>query len=288
MTDWINEFFGIKNAVSVPIIISLIVFVIGGLVKYSFQKIREYNERIKLRKTFYLLIERTLVDLKLKEKNTRDFYKTLKVDHNESWNLIHGPISYLDTFFELDFSDIYYSFRKRFFWSFCSRKKKEEAFHRVWSILRNLRFIESQIEPNMTSMVSKFSEYHGKYNNALTSYRKVFDDIMRDTNGTKMPKKDAKFLMDQDAIWHKWEQLEEDERVKYHITYNQAVKPILKLLRENSDLQITKVFDVQLLDCAYQYIQIETLLKNYQMQFYSYYLTYRASRRLLKKATEII
>ena len=288
MIDWINELFGIKNEVSVPIIISLIVFITGGIVNYSFQKIKEFNERIKLRKTFVLLLNRTQTDLKSKEKNTQKFYKTIKVVNNESWNLTHGPISYLDTFFELNFSDIYAAYRKKFFWSFCNRKKKEKPFHKIWSILRNLKFVESQIEPNMTSMISKFNEYHNKYNDALTSYRKVFDDLMRDTNGTKMPKKEATFLMSQDAIWHKWEQLEENERVKYHITYNQVVKPILELLRNNSDLQITKIFDVELLDCAHQYIQMETLLKSYHTQFYSHYLTYRASRRSLKKASEII
>ena len=36
MIEWINEFFGVKNEVSVPTLISIIVFIVGGIVNYLF------------------------------------------------------------------------------------------------------------------------------------------------------------------------------------------------------------------------------------------------------------
>lgn len=288
MIERINDIFGIENDVSVPIIISLIVFITGGIIGYIFQKIREYQHRIRLRKTFLLLVDQTATNLKSKEKHTRNFYPTLKVEHNGSWSLTNSPISYLDTFFELDFTEVYSAFRKKFFWSCSNRELKEKAFHKVWAILRNLKFVESQIEPNLNAMVSKFSEYHNLYNSSINKYRKFFDDVMRDTDGKEIPKKLAQFLMAQDKLWHKWEQQDETERVKYFVTYNQIVKPVIQLVKDNSDLPITKEIDVALLDCAHQFIQMDTLLKNYHEQFYVHHIAYRASRRSLKKTLKIL
>jgi len=57
MIDWINNTFGIKNDVSIPILISLIVFIVGGLASYILHKIREFSRRVRTRKIFYSLLD---------------------------------------------------------------------------------------------------------------------------------------------------------------------------------------------------------------------------------------
>lgn len=69
MIEWINEVFGISNEVSIPTLISIIVFVIGGLVNYLFYKLKEYNLRKSNRETFRHLLEEVSKDLKTKERN---------------------------------------------------------------------------------------------------------------------------------------------------------------------------------------------------------------------------
>jgi hypothetical protein len=288
MIESINNIFGITNDVSVPILISLIVFITGGFITYIFDKISAYQQRVQLRNTFLLLINQTTINLKTKEKYFQLFFPTLNVEHNDSWSLTNSPLSYLDTFFELNFADLYNAFRKKIFWSCSNKNLKNKAFHKVWSILRNLKFIESQIESNLNEMITKFTVYQNKYNESLLSYRKFFDDIIRDKNGKELPKELANFIVAQDKLWYKWEQKEESDRVKYFVTYNEIVKPVIELLKVNSSLPITKEIDVALLDCAHQYIQMEALLHAYQDLFYSHYMSYKASRRSLNKILKIL
>ena len=62
---------------------------------------------------FYLVIDEIVSDLKIKEKQTFRFYPTIKPEHETGWILPYTSVSYLETLFELDFNEIYYSFRKK-------------------------------------------------------------------------------------------------------------------------------------------------------------------------------
>ena len=84
MIEWINQTFGIENDVSVPTLISIIVFLIGGLTTFFFSKIRGLNDRKRTRKTVILLLNQILSDLGSKELNTFDFYKTINTEHRKS------------------------------------------------------------------------------------------------------------------------------------------------------------------------------------------------------------
>lgn len=108
MIDWINKFFGIKNEVSVPTIISLIVFITGGIINYIFLKIREFNDRKINRNTFNLIINEVYKDLKTKEKSIAEFYPQVSVKNEDNFIIKQTSISYLDTIFEIDFKEIYY------------------------------------------------------------------------------------------------------------------------------------------------------------------------------------
>jgi hypothetical protein len=291
MIEWINNTFGIKNDVSIPILISLIVFIVGGLASYVLHKIREFSSRIRTRKIFYSLLEEVIINLKVKEKHTYNFYPEIKTDHEGGWYLPYTTISFLETFFELDFNDIYFSFRKKFYWRFCSKKISYTAFNRIWSILRNLRFFEQKLERDLQKMISRFDSFHKEYGIKLEEYRKYHDDLSRKTKGVEIPKSEKKlydYLIALDKIWLEWQKLDEKKRTSFFITYNQLVKPVLELNRKNSDLQITQESSNLLLACEFQYIEMENTLNTYQKIFKQYYQTYRQARILLKKCLEII
>lgn len=103
MTDWINKFFGITNEVSVPTVISLFVFITGGIVNYLFIKIREFNDRKINRNTFYVIVKEFFKDLRKREKTIAEFYPQLSVTNENSFVVKQSIISYLDTVFEIDF-----------------------------------------------------------------------------------------------------------------------------------------------------------------------------------------
>ncbi len=288
MIEWINQTFGIKNEVSVPILVSLIVFIIGGFTSYLFTTISSHYDRKRQRKTFLFLLEEVLSDLKIKEKHTLAFYPKIKIDHKGSWNLPFKTIGYLPTFFELDFNSIYFSFRKKFFWSF-STNLKNKAFNKVWSILRNLAFLESKLEEDLEKMVSRFDVFHKQYGNKLEEYRKFHDDVSRQINGVKFPvseKQAYDYYMALDKIWLEWQNAE--DRTNFFVTYNQLVKPALNLNRNNPQIQVTQESNNHLLACTHQYIEMENTLEISQKTFKNYYENYRTSEKILKKCSKII
>jgi hypothetical protein len=291
MIDWINNTFGIKNDVSIPILISLIVFIVGGLASYILHKIREFSSRIRTRKIFYSLLDEVIKNLKEKEKNTKEFYPKIKTNHQGSWYLPYTTISFLETFFELDFNDIYFSFRKKFYWRLYSKDISYRAFNRIWSILRNLRFFEQKLERDLEKMVNRFDSFHKEYGIKLEEYRKYHDDFSRKTNGTLIPKSEIKlydYIMTLDKIWLDWQKLDEKKRTSFFITYNQLVKPVLELNKKNSGIPITQESNNLLLACAFQFIEMENTLNVYHKIFKQYYRTYREARVLLKKCLKII
>ncbi|TDP60705.1 hypothetical protein [Flavobacterium dankookense] len=289
--EWINNTFGIDNTVSVPTLISIVVFITGGIMTYLFTWIKDFNNRKNLRKTFYLLLEEVIQDLKIKEKHASEFYPQITVSHNGSWFLPHKPISYLETIFELDFKDNYYAFRKKFFWNFCSRKIRNRAYHKIWTILRTLKFFEERIDIDIENLVNKFDFFHKQYNTHLEEYRKYHDDLNRKYNGFRFPPTQRKlyeFLMAEDRIWKNWQDLGEENRTRFFVTYNQLIKLVLDLNKQNSDLEITQESDNLLLSCSFQFIEMENILNIYQLKFKQYHDNYKKSHRLLKKCLELI
>jgi len=291
MIEWLNNIFGIENNVSVPILISLIVFLIGGLASYIFNKVREFSSRVRTRRIFYSLLHGVIINLKIKEKHTYKFYPEIRINHEGGWYLPYTTISYLETFFELDFNDIYFSFRKKFYWKLCSKKIRYRAFNRIWSILRNLRFFEAKLEQDLEKMINRFDSFHKEYGINLEEYRKYHDDLSRNIEGMEIPKSELtlyNYLMAQDKIWLDWQQLDEKKRTSFFITYNQLVKPVLELNRKNSDLPITQEADDLLLACTHQFIEMENTLNIYQEIFKQYYRTYREAHIILEKCLNII
>ena len=289
MIDWLNNTFGIKNEVSVPILISLIVFLVGGLAKYILSRINDYNERLKTRTTIFLLIKEVIPDLKVKEKHTAEFYPTLTPSHRHSWQLKYTTVNYLETFFDLDFNEVYYAFRKKFFWS-CSKRIKNRAFHRIWATLRNLKFFENRIEKDLEDLTYRFGMFHKNYVEKLDIFRKKNDQMRMQFNG-RIPKSETRllnYLNAQNKIWTDWKEIDSEERTAYYTTYNHLVLPILELNRNNIELSFTNENTNALLDCVHQYIEIENVLKIYQNTFKLHSRNYRNGNRVLKKCLEII
>ncbi len=140
-------------------------------------------------------------------------------------------------------------------------------------------------------MVNRFDSFHKEYGVKLEEYRKYHDDLSRKTEGMKIPESEKKlydYLMAQDKIWLDWQQLDENKRTSFNITYNQLIKRVLELNRNNSELIITQEADDILLACTHQYIEMENTLNIYQEIFKQYYRTYREAHILLEKCLKII
>lgn len=291
MIEWINNFFGIKNEVSVPTFISIVVFFSGGFINYLLTILNSYSSRRSVRKTFYLVTSEIIANLKVKEKQALRFYPTIKPAHDKGWVFPYTSVSYLETLFELDFNEIYYSFRKRNDWSFCNKNIKNKAFHRIWATLRNLRFLETKLEKDLENMMLRFDVFHKEYNVKLEEYRKYHDSFCREIYGQNIDKSNSEliiFLESLSKIWYDWLQMDETKRTAYFITHDNLVKPILELNQLHKSINLTAESTNLLLACSFQYIEMVNVLNLYNYIFKNYYRDYRESNIILAKCISIL
>lgn len=287
--NWLNKFFGIENTVSAPIVISLVVFIIGGLVNYIRKSLQEYFNRKRIRKTFRLLIKEVVAELKIKEKLTKSFYSKISINLNSNWEFNYATISYLETFFELNFNETYYSFRKVFFWNFCN-KSGNRAFHLIWAILRKLKFFEERLQIDINDFEAKYNKCIEGYNSKLEEYRMYHDrltEVIKNKDVKEMDTEVYSYLKKQDEHWVSWQNLDENNRTTPYMTYNYIIKPILQLNRE-STLPIARESDDFLLGCTNQYIELENVFDTYKKVFKNYCWYYRKSYRVLIACLKLI
>lgn len=291
MIDWLNDTFGISSDVSVPTLISIIVFVIGGIVRYSFYLVKEYTKRARTRKTFYYLLKETVRNLRTKEKYSAEFFSKLKPEYEGEWYFPFSTLSYLETFFDLGFLELYQAFQKKNLWKFRTNQIRDKSFNRVWAVLRNLRFFEQRIVQELEEFNRKYEVAGQRYNESLEAYRVFHDNLARDSEGMQLPSTESRlynYLTTQDSIWFAWQQIEPERRTHPSITYNNLVKPISDLNKRNIDLPLALQTEQVIIACINQYIEIEGIFAHFYSVFKQYYFTYRSSRFILKKCLDIL
>lgn len=291
MVDWINKYFGVGNDISVPILVSLIVFIVGGFGTFVITVINGYFKRHNTRKRFKSLLLKLVDNLKDKEKNTQEFYQTIKIDHRGSWSYRHKPISYLEILYLIDFNEIHNAFYRKFVWRPLKLSSKEIAFHEIWDTLGDLKFLESRLEIELDNLFQNFNKFHSDYGSALSAYQEFHEGLLNKVNGTTIPvnKPDLiEYLDTQEKIWNRWHNMDEDKRTPSDITYTTIVNPIFKLNQKLPEVEYAHQSSKFILTCEHSYAEMLAVLKTYNSKFEGYYLSYGKSKNeLLKNIGEI-
>lgn len=290
LQKWINDIFGIDNEVSAPILITLTVFIIGGLVKLIFDQINAYLKRKSYRNTFYSIVEEIIKDCGKKERHIQGLLPTLNIDHKSHWTLSYSKLKYVNQLFKLPFEIIYGAFEKLFSCQ-CNKTIKRKAFHEIYSLLENINYFDSYIRPDMEQFIQNFNRRHDMYNLALSSFntlRDKFDFQIQGQTFTKGAGGIDDYAIEGNEIWKKWFELDEKERVHYKITYDYLVEPLLKLNKKFNELGFTLEQNMHLLECSAQFVEMENIMKRVSMTFTNHYYNFRTTRRKLKKCLNVI
>lgn len=285
MIEWLNNQFGIKNEISAPIIISVIVFIVGGIAQLITKIIVSSISRKRTRQTFYTLLNKTIKDITFKEKNLFIFYPDLNIKFKGNWLLKYKILGYLNNLFSLSFQETYFAFKKKpslFFWKY---KKRDDAFHTIWECLNNLKFLEERIESDLSNFQNTFNGFHKEYNSAMNEFVKYNDESNASYNGieeTEENSRDIDYLIKKQSIWQKWFDLGEPDRIGYFSTYNNIVLPILELNKEYTDIDLTRISNSLLVKCLHLYAEMENCLNTNRNKFKGIYFQYKYSRRKME------
>lgn len=290
LQKWINDIFGINNEVSAPILITLAVFITGGLVKLIFDQINAFLKRKSYRNTFYSIVEEIIKDCGKKERQIQGLLPTLNIDHKSHWTLSYSKLKYANQLFNLPFEIIYGAYEKIFFCQ-CKKAIKRKAFHEIYSLVENVNYFDSYIRSDMEEFIQIFNRRHDMYNQALASFNTLRDNFSFQIQGQTFTKGAGgidDYAIEANEIWKKWLELDEKERVHYKITYDYLVKPLLAMNKKFNGLGFTLEQNVHLLECSAQFVEMENVMKRVSMTFENHYYNFRITKRKLKKCLDII
>lgn len=286
MLEYLNNLLGIKNEISAPIVVSLIVFIIGGFVKIIISRIEIATKRKRLKKTFEAIITKTISDLKSREINAKEFYQNLDINKGKvRFTYAITPMSYLEHFYQMNYDELYLAYTS---YSFFSKRVKEKSFHRIWEILATIKTVDEHIEINVKSMADNYKVAQNGYNDAIAEYKDEFDGIKRKHSGQRLDEEMYNFINPLNNIWKNFIKINAQERVLFNNSYNELILPSIALIRSKSKIASSFNLDKPLMKCDFFYKKMEDSLNVYQSVFRNDYIVYRKSKRLLKRIKEII
>ena len=287
MLEFLNNLFKIDNKVSVPILISLIVFITGGLVKIIIRTFINYNIRLQSRKTFRNVINEIIRKCKMKTDHTKQFYPTLTITHNDTWPLKYTRITYLELAFQQDFNSIYKSFRILFLFR-NKNKLRIKAFNKTWAVLENLKFYENRIIIDFENFAKKFSNHESAYYKHLEDLRQENDKLYQPFKGKKInkaefPENEVNYLVKRDEIFCTWQNLDESTRRNRVILFKNIIEPLYNHNFQNQDVKHIVDQNNILLAAKHEYEQMVKILETNEKLFYSYFRSYKTSYKVLEK-----
>lgn len=288
MIESINDYFGITNTVSVPVLITLFIFFTGVTITYLFKRYDEFVSKRNTRITFRKLIERTIKEIRLKEKHLKQLIDTLHIEHSGNWKITHVNLSYLDTFFDFNYIDIFIAFNNKSLFFSRNRSQRENAFHKSWSLIRGLKFIEKPSYNSLEIMIDKFNNYNDSYSDGLESYRQKFDKEILAINGQKLDKIRAEFYSKLDGVYSDWQLKNSKCKTRPSVTYKEIVDPSMEICRQYAKVPECRSFNIPLMQATNGFMQMKNVVDAYRIQYRHYYYFYRTSRRLLEKILKIL
>ncbi len=285
--------FGINNDISVPIVISLIVFIIGGIARLSFVAIVGYFSRYQQRISFRNIIKEISSKSKKKSSHIKDFYDSLNMENVGPWKLKITKVPYLDLVYQQTFSDIFNAFRLLFIFR-CNKILRLNAFNKIWSYFELLRLVESNIQIDFNSFGQKFEQYESMYYTHLDKLRKANDDFLEPYRGKKINKIDFdnieiyNYIVDRSEIIKSWEGTDSSNRRTRNVIMKKLVKPLYQLNLNKSKLVGSRELNNILLDIIFEFEQMENLINVNRHIFNNYLWNYNITSGMLNKCLKLI
>lgn len=292
MVKFINELFGISNEISVPIIISLIVFITGGVSSFTIKTIGNYYSSLRTRNTFRNIIKEIILNCQYKDRLTKSFYPIIRVDNFDDYKMKFPNITYLELTSRLDFNSILHSFNVLGIYRL-NKKLRNKSFNKIWSIIEDLKFIEERILIDFETFSQKLNKHETLYNSNLEKLRQQRDldfhpYIGKDLGKTNLQQYEIDYIIAQNEVWENWSKIDEKIRRHNSLTYKEVIYPLHLINRKHARVKFTLNQNNYIIAAIHEYEQMDKLMKiNYNI-FYNYYRTYRSKWIILTKCLQYL
>ena len=269
--QWINKVFHISNAESAPIIITLLVFVTGGLLKLLSDLIVGIGRRRVIRRQFYLLSEvmagSALIQAdKYKETAegfTLDGLKPLKMSVVD----FYQPSIIKDIGYPKTFGSFFEGLENRFIFRLINRQKKLDAFYDCWNALSSIQISQLRANEAIGFVLEYYNGHNEKRNKGMMEFEKLMFSIYQSLLGLPQADYAKKYYKEVTQIKEEWSKIPDNVTPK--IAHDRLVKPIVDLSMNNT-YEGAQLVRFCLMDVESEYVNMEKMMNVYKQQLINY------------------
>lgn len=164
MIEFINHIFEVNNEISVPIVISIIIFLTGGFSKFMYDFISNYKNKRDDRKNYIILIEEVIKELQKRIDDLSHYRKKLIDPNFDGDYLKYSNLSSLNTFSLIDFNSLVKTF-----------SNDKITVLRLYSLCINLQKGEDNVHNNLIEKFGDSNNYKELYFDSINVFIENYD-----------------------------------------------------------------------------------------------------------------
>ena len=271
MQHWINKFFHITDAESAPIIITLLVFITGGVAKTIYTFLVNIAARREIRRQFYLLTEDMARNANVQGDRYIETSEGLTTDGLKPLSMgvadFYQPSIFKDIGYVRTFESIFIGLENRLFFRLTKRKKKIEAFFECWKAIFSIIPWQERASESIKFVLGYYNTQIEKRNKGLTQFERLTYEMYRSLAGNAQADYARSYLKEVLDIKTEWGKM--TNSTAPNISQEHLVKPILKISM-NSTYDGAQAIRFCLMDVESDYINLERMMENYKQQFVKY------------------
>lgn len=274
LQQFLKDNFNLQDAPAATIIISLLVFFLGFLIRGIINWVGEFRERRIIRHLFIDNLKGLSRQVEKQKNGFNETANSLDMKADSGWVFHKATFFQVSVFKEMKYSDTFKAYFlgiENSFTSFFSktfRLSKYKSFYKVWENNSNLEFWADKIFNDFGKYLDKYNTMLEDWNKAVSELRLTWAEFFRERNGKELPAKEIEFANKLQAILlpHYSKTSDENIAVKPYDVHTNLVRPI-KELSEQYELNVDTIKLIETsLKSVNAYIELDTFVNNVKSQ----------------------
>lgn len=283
-----NDFLGITNEISAPIIITLITFFISlsltniGLIFKRYRDRRIYRRVIK---NAALRLNKQII------KQSQEFKKSsdnISFKNDVGFKFGRVQLLSIETFESIGYKKAVESYligaENLSLPYFNKDTIKTKALDKLWESILSIHYWHDKFISDTNIFLEKYNQYNESRNNAIDQYNQIYLRSVNEANENHV--RELEYLRKITEIRKDWVGLVDNNRAD--ICHEQLVIPIRKISENYSDLKIAIEINLVLLRASHEYTNQSNTVDFNKKLFLNYSINFRNYSRIISKCIQIL
>lgn len=209
LQEWLKKTFAINDAVAASILVTITVFVVGGILKWVSNLFLNYKLRANNRRLFFNCLNKLPKKFNQQCQELQTTVNRLILDGKEDfyYNQLNYPE--IETILQIPYRDLFlanFSGFENIFKNLIQKRKRDAAFDEIRDILTKSLFYDKKSADDMETFLKSFNMYVSEITDLLIKFQLLIETHRRNTL-MKNENPGLKVLMTElDKVYTTWQQ----------------------------------------------------------------------------------